>query len=85
MPLSSASAKNSDKASMIGTWMTRKIAHPADPGQEERIGEGPGVVLEAGEARATDQLLLEQRQVPGVDQRDDDHGDEDDEERQHQA
>ncbi len=28
MPLSSASAKNSAKASMIGTWMTRKIAHP---------------------------------------------------------
>ena len=84
IPLSRASAKNRDKDQHDRHLDDQEERHPADAAQEQRVGEGPDVVLEAGEGGAADQPLLEERQVPGVDQRHDDHGQEDDEERQHQ-
>ena len=56
--------------------------HPPDAGEEARIGERTGVVVQTGELEAADQLLAEERQVAGVEQRNDDHRQEDHEERQ---
>ena len=48
MPLSSARAKNNERASMIGTWMTRKTPIRATPLKKSRIGQCADVVVEAG-------------------------------------
>jgi hypothetical protein len=58
--------------------------HPGNATQEQRVRKGLDVVLSAGEAGAADQPLPVKREIPCVDQWHDDHGDEDDEERQNQ-
>ena len=69
------------EASMIGTWTTKNSPTRPRPPRNSRIGQRPGVVVEAREDLPADELALEEAQIAGVDERDDEHRDEHDEER----